>query len=120
MDLVNNFICFSKNRLQSVFRETYEIIDQIQTKIKLEQKDREAILENLKSSEFKLNDLKQKVEIVIQQIKERYNTSISDKLIVDDSEDDLVYKVEKIQRSLEKIGPVNMAILTGPIFSKLL
>jgi len=95
---------------QSVFRETYEIIDQIQTKIKLEQKDREAILENLKSSEFKLNDLKQKIEIVSQQIKERYNTSIPDKLIVDDSEDDLAYKVEKIQRSLENIGPVNMAV----------
>ena len=95
---------------QSVFRETYEIIDQIQTKIKLEQKDRESILENLKSSEFKLNDLKQKIEIVNQQIKERYNTSIPDKLIVDDSEDDLAYKVEKIQRSLENIGPVNMAV----------
>ena len=34
--------------------------DQIQIKIKIEQKDRESILENLKSSEFKLNDLKQK------------------------------------------------------------
>ena len=62
------------------------MIDQIQTKIKIEQKDRESILENLKSSEFKLNDLKQKIEIVFQQIKERYNTSVPDKLIVDDSE----------------------------------
>jgi len=95
---------------KSVFRETYNIIDQIQTKIKLEQKDRESILENLKSSEFKLNDLKQKIEIVFQQIKERYNTSVPDKLIVDDSEDELAYQVEKIQRSLENIGPVNMAV----------
>ena len=55
---------------KSVFRETYNMIDQIQTKIKIEQKDRESILENLKSSEFKLNDLKQKIEIVFQQIKE--------------------------------------------------
>ena len=93
-----------------VFRETYNMIDQIQTKIKLEQKDRESILENLKSSEFKLNDLKQKIEIVFQQIKERYNTSVPDKLIVDDSEDELAYQVEKIQRSLENIGPVNMAV----------
>ena len=95
---------------KSVFRETYNMIDQIQTKIKLEQKDRESILENLKSSEFKLNDLKQKIEIVFQQIKERYNTSVPDKLIVDDSEDELAYQVEKIQRSLENIGPVNMAV----------
>ena len=95
---------------KSVFRETYNMIDQIQTKIKIEQKDRESILENLKSSEFKLNDLKQKIEIVVQQIKERYNTSVPDKLIVDDSEDELAYQVEKIQRSLENIGPVNMAV----------
>ena len=95
---------------KSVFRETYNMIDQIQTKIKLEQKDRESILENLKSSEFKLNDLKQKIEIVFQQIKERYNTSVPEKLIVDDSEDELAYQVEKIQRSLENIGPVNMAV----------
>ena len=95
---------------KSVFRETYNTIDQIQTKIKLEQKDRESILENLKSSEFKLNDLKQKIEIVFQQIKERYNTFVPDKLIVDDSEDELAYQVEKIQRSLENIGPVNMAV----------
>ncbi len=95
---------------KSVFRETYNMIDQIQTKIKIEQKDRESILENLKSSEFKLNDLKQKIEIVFQQIKERYNTSVPDKLIVDDSEDELAYQVEKIQRSLENIGPVNMAV----------
>ena len=95
---------------KSVFRETYNMIDQIQTKIKLEQKDRESILENLKSSEFKLNDLKQKIEIVFQQIKERYNTSVPNKLIVDDSEDELAYQVEKIQRSLENIGPVNMAV----------
>ena len=95
---------------KSVFRETYNMIDQIQTKIKIEQKDRESILENLKSSELKLNDLKQKIEIVFQQIKERYNTSVPDKLIVDDSEDELAYRVEKIQRSLENIGPVNMAV----------
>ena len=38
---------------QSVYRETYNTIDQIQTKIKLEQKDRESLLENLKVSEFK-------------------------------------------------------------------
>ena len=95
---------------KSVFRETYNVIDQIQIKIKIEQKDRESILENLKSSEFKLNDLKQKIEIVFQQIKERYNTSVPDKLILHDSEDELAYQVEKIQRSLENIGPVNMAV----------
>ena len=95
---------------QSVFRDTYEIIDQIQTKIKLEQKDRESILENLKSSEIKLNDLKQKIEIVNERIKERYNASVPVALIVDDSEYDLGYKVEKIQKSLENIGPVNMAV----------
>jgi chromosome segregation protein len=95
---------------QSVFRETYDSIDKIQTKIKLEQKDRESILENLKLSEFKLNELKQKIEIIREQIKERYNTSIPKKLIVDHAEDELSYQVDKIQRSLDNIGPVNMAV----------
>ena len=95
---------------QSVFRDTYDSIDKIQTKIKLEQKDRESILENLKLSEFKLNELKQKIEIVREQIKERYDTSIPKKLIVDHVEDELSYQVDKIQRSLDNIGPVNMAV----------
>ena len=95
---------------QSVYRETYDTIDQIQTKIKLEQKDRESLLENLKISEFKANELKQKIEIVNEQIKERYGTSVPENLIVDDTEEDLSYKVDKIQRSLENIGPVNMAV----------
>ncbi len=95
---------------QSVFRETYDSIDKIQTKIKLEQKDRESILENLKLSEFKLNELKQKIEIVREQIKERYDATIPKKLIVDHVEDELSYQVDKIQRSLDNIGPVNMAV----------
>ena len=95
---------------QSVYRETYDTIDQIQTKIKLEQKDRESLLENLKISEFKANELKQKIEIVNEQIRERYGASVPENLIVDDTEDDLSYKVDKIQRSLENIGPVNMAV----------
>ena len=95
---------------QAVYRETYDTIDKIQTKIKLEQKDRESLLENLKVSEFKANELKQKIEIVNEQIKERYDSIIPDRLVVDDSEEDLSYKVDKIQRSLESIGPVNMAV----------
>ena len=95
---------------QSVFRETYDSIDKIQTKIKLEQKDRESILENLKLSEFKLNELKQKIEIVREQIKERYDATIPKKLIVDHGEEELSYQVDKIQRSLDNIGPVNMAV----------
>ena len=95
---------------QSVYRETYNTIDQIQTTIKLEQKDRESLLENLKVSEFKYNELQQKIEIVNEQIKERYGTDIPDRLVVDASEEELSHKVDKIQRSLENIGPVNMAV----------
>lgn len=95
---------------QSVYRDTYNTIDQIQAKIKLEQKDRESLLENLKISEFKFSELKQKIEIVSEQIKERYGSNIPDRLVVDDTEEELSYKVEKIQRSLENIGPVNMAV----------
>ena len=47
---------------------------------------------------------------MINLIKERYDRIIPDRLVVDDSEEDLSYKVDKIQRSLESIGPVNMAV----------
>ena len=95
---------------QSVYRETYNNIDKIQTKIKLEQKDRESLLENLKVSEFKLSDLKQKIDIVKEKIKERHGENIPDEMIVDDTEEELSFSVEKMQRSLENIGPVNMAV----------
>ena len=95
---------------QSVYRETYNNIDKIQTKIKLEQKDRESLLENLKVSEFKLSDLKQKIDIIKEQIKERHGENIPDEMIVDDTEEELSFSVEKMQRSLENIGPVNMAV----------
>ena len=95
---------------QSVYRETYNNIDKIQTKIKLEQKDRESLLENLKVSEFKLSDLKQKIDIIKEKIKERHGENIPDEMIVDDTEEELSFSVEKMQRSLENIGPVNMAV----------
>ena len=95
---------------QSVYRETYNNIDKIQTKIKLEQKDRESLLENLKVSEFKLSDLKQKIDIIKEKIKERHGENIPDEMIVDDNEEELSFSVEKMQRSLENIGPVNMAV----------
>ena len=95
---------------QSVFRETYNTIDQIQTKIKIEQKDRESLLENLKISEFKHSELKQKIEIVKEQIKERYGSKIPKELIIDETEEELSYNIERIQRSLENIGPINMAV----------
>ena len=95
---------------QSVYRETFNNIDTIQTKIKLEQKDRESLLESLKVSEFKLSDLKQKIDIIKEKIKERHGENIPDEMIVDDTEEELSFSVEKMQRSLENIGPVNMAV----------
>ena len=95
---------------QSVFSETYNTIDQIQTKIKIEQKDRESLLENLKISEFKHSELKQKIEIVKEQIKERYGSTIPKQLIIDETEEKLSYNIERIQMSLENIGPINMAV----------
>ena len=95
---------------QSVYRETYNNIDKIQTKIKLEQKERESLLENLKVSEFKLSDFKQKIDIIKEQIKERHGENIPSEMIIDDTEEELSFSIEKIQRSLENIGPINMAV----------
>ena len=67
-------------------------------------------MENLKISEFKHSELKQKIEIVREQIKERYGSKMPKELIIDETEEELSYNIERIQRSLENIGPINMAV----------
>ena len=61
-------------------------------------------------SEFKLSDFKQKIDIIKEQIKERHGENIPSEMIIDDTEEALSFSIEKIQRSLQNIGPINMAV----------
>ena len=95
---------------QSVYRETYQSIEEIQARIAAEQRDREQLLEDLKNAELEASETDQRIRLVEERIRDRYNQSVPGDLIVDDSEEQLEIEIAKIQRSLENIGPVNMAV----------
>ena len=95
---------------QSVYRETYQNIEELQARISSEQSDREQILEDLKNAEIEATETEQRIKIVEERIRDRYDKNIPKKLVVDSSEEQLELEIAKIQRSLENIGPVNMAV----------
>lgn len=95
---------------QSVYRETYQQIEEIQARIAAEQRDREQILEDLKNAELEATETNQMIRLVRERIRDRYNKQVPKSLIVDYTEEQLEIEIGKIQRSLENIGPVNMAV----------
>ena len=95
---------------QAVYRETYQNIEELQARISTEQRDREQLLEELKNSELEAKETEQKIQLVIERISDRYNKKLPEKLIVNQTEEQLEIEIEKIQRSIDNIGPVNMAV----------
>ena len=95
---------------QSIYRETYQSIEEVQLIISNEQRDREKILEDLKNAELEATETEQKIQLIKERISDRYNREVPKKLVVDSSEEQLEIEIVKIQKSLENIGPVNMAV----------
>ena len=95
---------------QSVYSETYRAINEIQTRITTDQQDRERLLENLKNTELEMAETEQKIKIVKERVQDRYSINVPSNLTVEESEEELSFKISKIQKSLENIGPVNMAV----------
>ena len=95
---------------QSAYRETYQNIEELQARISSEQRDREQILEDLKNCELEATEARQRIKLIEERIQDRYSTNIPKNLVVDLSEEQLELEIGKMQRSLENIGPVNMAV----------
>jgi len=95
---------------QSAYHDTYQSIEEVLAKIAAEQKNREQILEDLKNAELEVADSNQLIRLVEERIWDRYSKKVDDNLVINESEDELEMKINKIQRSLENIGPVNMAV----------
>jgi len=95
---------------QSVYRETFQQIEEVQAKIAAEQRNREQLLEELKNAELEATESEQMIRLVRERIKDRYNKQVPKNLVVDESEEQLEIEINKVQRSLENIGPVNMAV----------
>lgn len=91
-------------------QETFNEIEVVQNKINEEQRSRENLLEELKNAELDVSSYELKINSVIDRIKERYNADIPDHVQVNESALELEDRIDKINRSLENIGPINMAV----------
>ena len=59
---------------------------------------------------MRIVELEQKINIIKERIRDRYEIEVPSDLIVDEDIGDLEFRIEKIQRSVESIGPINMAV----------
>ena len=66
---------------QSVYRETYQNIEEIQARIAAEQRDREQILENLKNAELEVSETEKKIALIEERIKDRYNMAVPEDIV---------------------------------------
>ena len=113
LEKVNNQIERKNSALhlfKNKFKKTYQHIQDIQNEITFDQISYEKVLESLKLTELKLEKKNQKIIQLKDKIKDKYNQKIPIKLTVSDSEDLLLHKIERIQKSIENIGPVNMEV----------
>ena len=83
---------------QSVYRETYQNIEEIQARIAAEQRDREQILENLKNAELEASETEKKIALIEERIKDRYNIKVPENIVVDRTEEQLELEIAKIQK----------------------
>ncbi|MBL7059584.1 MAG: chromosome segregation protein SMC [Candidatus Marinimicrobia bacterium] len=95
---------------KQVYSDTYEEIEKIRALIRSEQQSREAILEELKQCEIQIAEYEQKIDWIREKIQDRYQTSIPENMSVDKDEETLEMAIQRVERGLEKIGPVNMAV----------
>jgi len=110
---INGMVIKQKSILslkQETANDSYRQIEEIQAQIRSEQKNRETLLEELKQCELKIADFEQRINFVNERIKDRYDTEISDNMIVDETESELNATIERTERSIENIGPINMAV----------
>jgi chromosome segregation protein len=96
--------------VKTKFKESYHLIQKVQNKITLDQISYEKVLDSLKLTELKLEKKNQRIIQVKDKIKDKYNQKIPINLTVSDSKDILLHKIEKIQKSIDNIGPVNMEV----------
>ncbi len=95
---------------QNIYRETFQNIEAIQARISNEQRNREQLLENLKNSELEASEIQQRIRLVQERIDDRYGANIPKNMVIDSTEEQIELDLIKVQKSIENIGPVNMAV----------
>ena len=88
---------------------TFNSMESIQLKINEEKQLKENLFEQQKINELRIVELDQKIGNVKERMMEKYNSKVPNDLVVDKDTDELENDIDKIQKSIESIGPLNMA-----------
>ena len=89
--------------------DTFNSMENLQSKINKEKELRENLFEQQKNNELRIVELDQRIRNIKERMMEKYNSKVPEDLIVDKDIDELEDDINKIQTSIENIGPLNMA-----------
>ena len=95
---------------KQVYGETYQEIEATENQIRSEQQNRESILEEVKICEIEIVKHEQQIQLIRERIRNHYDEEISKTLQVERDEETLISDIERTNQSIERIGPVNMAV----------
>jgi len=89
--------------------DTFNSMESLQSKINQEKQLKENLFEQQKNNELRIVELDQKIGNIKERMMEKYNSKVPKDLVVDKDIVDLENDIDKIQKSIENIGPLNMA-----------
>ena len=95
---------------RQVYSDTYEQIESIEREIRTEQQNRESVLDNMKQCELDSVEIKQQIQNIEERIQDKYQEDIHTEIHVEKNKETLGLDIERINQSIERIGPVNMAV----------
>ena len=99
-----------KNLKDDAFRETYRQIEEEERIIREEQRERERMAEEAKRIELRIADHEGELRRIQERIQEKYSEKIPDVVERNISDSDLALEIDRLERSIERIGPINMAV----------
>ena len=94
---------------QQTVSDTFKSMEKIQEKINSDQQLKENLLEEQRANELRIVELDQKINNIKERMMEKYNSKVPNEMKVDSDIDELEIEIDKIQKSIDNIGPLNMA-----------
>ena len=67
-------------------------------------------MDNLKNAELEASEIQQQIRLVQDRIEDRYGSTVPKNMVIDSTEEQIELDLVKVQKSLDNIGPVNMAV----------
>ncbi|MFC1543022.1 hypothetical protein ACFL4K_00620, partial [Candidatus Neomarinimicrobiota bacterium] len=100
------------DRKEAAARETRENISHLEEQIRQRQHGRETALSRYQDLELKISELGKEEELIRSRVREVYGQELAEATdtVSEESEEALRAGIEKSRASLERIGPINMAV----------